>query len=65
MKIGGVTCPKCKAGFCRLELWSAQTTNGEYRCPVCDEILEVFDGSKLIAYRLTVQPAWSRLSIEH
>jgi hypothetical protein len=28
----------------------------EGRCPACDEVLEVFDGSRLVAYRLTVQP---------
>jgi len=30
---------------------------GEYRCPVCAEVLEKFDGSALIAYRLTTQPS--------
>jgi len=40
----------------RLELWSEPGSNGEYRCPVCETALEVFDGSMLIAYRLTVQP---------
>ncbi|SEE48197.1 hypothetical protein SAMN05444164_8287 [Bradyrhizobium erythrophlei] len=30
---------------------------GEYRCPVCDTTLEQFDGDKLVAYRLTIQPS--------
>jgi hypothetical protein len=55
MKIGDVTCPKCKAGFRRLELSFEQGTEGEYRCPVCDEVLETFDGRKCVAYRLTTR----------
>ncbi|TWB93217.1 hypothetical protein FBZ93_111256 [Bradyrhizobium macuxiense] len=51
-----VTCPRCGAGFRRLELWSQPGAKGEYRCPVCETTLETFDGSKLIAYRLTIQP---------
>ena len=57
MKTHDVTCPKCKVGFRRVELSFEPTTKGEYRCPACDEILETFDGSKCVAYRLTVQPA--------
>jgi len=53
MKIVGVTCPKCRAGFRRVELSSLSGTRGEYRCPVCQENLETFDGSTAIAYRLT------------
>jgi transposase-like protein len=56
MKKGDITCPACGAGFRRIELSFARGTNGEYRCPACDELLEIFDGSKLVAYRLTVQP---------
>lgn len=56
MRKSDVTCPCCGAGFRRLELWSEPGSNGEYRCPVCETALEVFDGSMLIAYRLTVQP---------
>ncbi|MGY4475978.1 hypothetical protein [Bradyrhizobium sp. USDA 3364] len=56
MKKTDVTCPCCGAGFRRLELWSEPGSNGEYRCPVCETALEVFDGSMLIAYRLTIQP---------
>jgi transposase-like protein len=56
-----VTCPECGAGFRRIELSSQQGGKGAYRCPACDEVLEVFDGSKLVAYRLTVQPTyWDR-----
>jgi hypothetical protein len=51
-----VICSECGAGFRRLELWSQPGQKGEYRCPSCDNPLEVFDGSKLIAYRLTIEP---------
>ncbi|MCP1908409.1 DNA-directed RNA polymerase subunit RPC12/RpoP [Bradyrhizobium sp. USDA 4501] len=51
-----VTCACCGAGFRRLELWSEPGAKGEYRCPVCDYLLEAFDGTNLIAYRLTIQP---------
>jgi hypothetical protein len=30
---------------------------GEYRCPACDEVVETFDGSAFIAYRMTIQPS--------
>ena len=56
MKKNDVTCRECRAGFQRLELISEPGTTGEYRCAVCKQVLESFDGSKLIAYRLTVQP---------
>jgi DNA-directed RNA polymerase subunit RPC12/RpoP len=56
MKKGDITCPACGAGFRRIELSSERGTNGEYRCLACGQLLEIFDGSKLIAYRLTVQP---------
>ncbi|MCC8959802.1 hypothetical protein H8B02_42280 [Bradyrhizobium sp. Pear77] len=52
-----VTCPHCGAGFRRIELSSVPGTKGEYRCPVCDVGLELLDGSKLVAYRLTIQPS--------
>ena len=60
MKKGGVTCSECGAGFQRLELESAPATKGEFRCPVCGELLEKFDGSKFVAYRLTIQPSVKR-----
>jgi hypothetical protein len=56
MKMSDVICSECGAGFRRLELWSQPGEKGEYRCPACNRSLEVFDGSKLIAYRLTVEP---------
>jgi hypothetical protein len=56
MKQSSVTCSECGAGFRRLELWSQPREKGEYHCPICDSPLEVFDGSKLIVYRLTVEP---------
>ncbi|GIQ78304.1 hypothetical protein BraRD5C2_67540 [Bradyrhizobium sp. RD5-C2] len=59
MKKSDVTCDRCGAGFRRLELWSEPGHRGEYRCPICETVLEVFDGSNLIAYRLTVQPKGS------
>ncbi|MTV16221.1 hypothetical protein FDV58_09835 [Bradyrhizobium elkanii] len=57
MKKTDVTCSNCGAGFRRIELWSKPGDKGEYHCPVCDSALEVFDGTKLIAYRLTIQPS--------
>ncbi|MBR0692746.1 hypothetical protein JQ553_05890 [Bradyrhizobium lablabi] len=57
MKKADVTCPHCGAGFRRLELSTASGDKGEYHCPVCDTALEQFDGDKLIAYRLTIQPS--------
>jgi transposase-like protein len=52
-----VTCPKCRAGYRRIEVASGKRTMGEYRCLLCDHVLEVFDGSTEVAIRLTVQPA--------
>ncbi len=56
MKQTDVTCPKCFAGYRRMQLDSRQGRPGEYRCLVCDCLLEVFDGSVEVAFRLTVQP---------
>lgn len=56
MKKGDVICPECGAGFRRIELRSRHGTAGEFRCPLCDQVLEVFDGSNEVAYRLTVAP---------
>ena len=56
MEKSDVICAECGAGFRRLELWSQPGDKGEYRCPACDSLLEIFDGSKLIAYRLTIEP---------
>ncbi|QOZ37942.1 hypothetical protein XH92_17575 [Bradyrhizobium sp. CCBAU 53421] len=60
MKKSDVSCPKCGAGFRRIELSSRPGTKGDYRCPVCNTVLEVFDGNSLVAVRLTVQPVTTR-----
>lgn len=62
MKKSDVTRSKCGACFLRLELWSQPGEKGEYRCPTCDDLLEVFDSSKLIAYRLTIEPCATELA---
>jgi predicted Zn finger-like uncharacterized protein len=56
MKKQDVSCPECHAGFRRIELTSIRGKRGEYRCPICDTLLESFDGSTKVAYRLTIQP---------
>ena len=56
MEKGDLTCPKCGAGFRRIALSSLGGERGEFRCSICDEVLEVFDGSRAVAYRLTVAP---------
>ncbi len=56
MKKSDVTCAKCHAGYRRVELVSKKGTSGEFRCLICDEVLEVLDGSTDVAMRLTVQP---------
>jgi hypothetical protein len=56
MKKSDLTCPACHAGYRRIELTSRPGVKGEYRCLLCDEVLEKFDGSTDVAIRLTVQP---------
>ena len=56
MRKGDVICPACKAGFRRIELVSRNGSEGCVRCPLCNTILEVLDGSTEVAYRLTVAP---------
>ena len=56
MKKSDVTCPNCGAGYRRIELTSRRGAKGEFRCVLCAEVLEIFDGSTDIAIRLTVQP---------
>ncbi len=56
MRKGDVICPQCGAGFRRIEFGSRRGTAGAFRCPLCDQVLEVFDGSHMVAYRLTVAP---------
>jgi hypothetical protein len=34
--------------------------SGEFRCVACNDLLEVFDGSREVAIRLTVQPSLTR-----
>ena len=47
---------ECKAGYRRLQVASGRRTKDEYRCLLCDHVLEVFDGSTEVAIRLTVRP---------
>jgi hypothetical protein len=56
MKKSDLTCPTCHAGYRRIELTSRPGVKGEYRCLLCNEVLETFDGSTDIAIRLTIQP---------
>jgi len=63
MKKSEVICPECNAGFRRI-VFSLPGTKGEYRCPACDTVLEVFDGTNLVAYRLTIQPTIKALKEE-
>ncbi|MEN3347890.1 MAG: hypothetical protein V7632_1525 [Bradyrhizobium sp.] len=56
MRKSDVTCPKCQAGYRRIELTSKGGVAGEFHCLVCDQLLERMDGSTEIAFRLTVQP---------
>jgi len=56
MRRSDVTCPGCNAGYRRIELTSRQGTRGEFRCLLCDQLIEVLDGSTDVAIRLTVQP---------
>jgi transposase-like protein len=63
MQKSDMTCPKCGAGYRRIELISTPGAKGEFHCVTCDEMLEQFDGSRGIAIRLTVQPAKRRSAI--
>jgi transposase-like protein len=56
MRKSDVTCPKCHAGYRRIELATRPGMRGEFRCCVCDHLLERFDGSSEVALRLTVPP---------
>jgi predicted Zn finger-like uncharacterized protein len=56
MRKSDVTCPKCKASYRRIELTSRPGARGEFRCLACNRLLEVFDGSREVALRLTVVP---------
>jgi hypothetical protein len=62
MKKSDVICSECGAGF-RIELTSSTPdTTGEFRCLVCNHLLETFDGSRQVALRLTVRPEKQRRS---
>jgi hypothetical protein len=56
MRKSGVICPECHAGYRRIELDTRLGKQGEYRCLICDHVLELFDGSREVALRLTVVP---------
>ena len=56
MKKSDVMCPTCHAGFQRIELTSVKGPSGTFRCPICGRPIETLDGSKVVAYRLTVAP---------
>lgn len=56
MRKSDITCPNCKAGYRRIELVTRPSVRGEFRCLTCNHLLEVFDGSTEVAFRLTVQP---------
>jgi hypothetical protein len=60
MRTSDVICPKCHAGYRRIELMSKPGESGEFRCLSCNHLLEVFDGSHEVAMRLTVQPGLMR-----
>jgi hypothetical protein len=55
MRKSDVTCPKCHAGYRRIEPATRPGKRGEFRCRVCDHLL-IFDGSREVALRLTVVP---------
>lgn len=65
MKKSDIICPNCSAGYRRVELASGEETTGEFRCLLCDHVLEVFDGTAEVAIRLTVQPEKTFQGIDH
>jgi transposase-like protein len=56
MRKSDVACAQCHAGYRRIELATRKGTQGEFRCLLCNHVIEVFDGSTEVAIRLTVQP---------
>jgi transposase-like protein len=56
MQKSDVSCPECAAGYRRIELVSKKGAKGEFRCLVCNHLIEVFDGATDVAIRLTVHP---------
>ncbi len=65
MRKSDIICPNCSAGYRRVELASGARTTGEFRCLLCDHVLEVFDGTTEVAIRLTVQPERTFQGISH
>ena len=56
MKKSDVQCIDCGAAYRRIELVSRKGRSGSYHCVICGRLLETFDGSHEVAYRLTVNP---------
>jgi hypothetical protein len=56
MRKSAVICPECNAGYSRIELAACPGIKGEFRCQICNHLLELFDGSCEVALRLTVEP---------
>jgi hypothetical protein len=56
MKKSDVQCLDCGAGYRRIQLDFSSGQTGHYECLVCHRLLETFDGSHEITYRLTVNP---------
>jgi hypothetical protein len=54
---GDAICHECGAGFRRIELTSIEGRRGEFHCPVCQTLIEAWDGRTEVAYRLTIQPS--------
>ena len=51
-----ITCPGCRAGYRLVELASRPRAQAEFRCLICDHVLEIFDGAKDVAIRLRCSP---------
>ena len=49
--------PRAGAGYRRIELATRPGSRDELCWLVCDQVLELFDGSREVAIRLTVQPS--------
>ena len=56
MRKSDVICPKCRAGYRRIELVTKPGTRGEFHCLTYNHLLEVFDGLTEVALRLAVPP---------
>jgi hypothetical protein len=56
MRKSDVQCLDCGAGYRRIELTSREGQPGSFKCVICARLLETFDGSHEVAYRLTVNP---------